>query len=219
MLAIDPRHEGPALAEQTGRVIRVHRARRARKPIPLENGLAQLREGSDPENISVRLSWQDFEMLVEAALRSHDFRTRRHLVFKHKSRRHEIDLLAAREKIALCIDCKHWDHGWSPARIRKAVLAQRERTRALAGEPVALSNALHQRGPFLLLPAIVGLRTVDPTCTDGTPVVSILRLADFLRGVSRFREGLAFEQMECPQTLDGMLSGSRIDPRTPNLAV
>lgn len=202
-MATDP-NRGRAKVEHPAIASTILKWKRAREAIPLERGLARLGQGSDPENISTHLSWQEFEMLVEAALRSHDFRTKRHFIFKHEGRRHEIDVLGAREKIVLCVDCKHWDHGWSPGRIRTAVVAQRERTQALAHQPVALSNALHS-GEFLLLPVVVGLRTIDPACTDGTPVVSILRLPDFLRGVSRFSEGLTFERIQQPRTLDAIL--------------
>lgn len=170
---------------------------------PIKLSVKLLKEGADPEDVSSPLTWQEFEKLVEVTLREHGFRTTRHVVFKHQGARREIDLLGAREDMLLCIDCKHWDYGCSPSRIRSAVNAQRERVRALSREPRALACMFEKRPGGFLLPVLVAFRTTQTLHVDGTPVVSIIRLGDFLRGVSMFADGLVFEKFARPVlTLD-----------------
>jgi hypothetical protein len=153
-----------------------------------------LMEGVDPEKVAECLRWQEFEHFAESALGQHSFKTKRHFIFKHGSGKHEIDLLAWRHNLLLCVDCKQWDYGWSPSRIRSAVNAQRLRVRALAREPGQLGRVASSWEGFHLLPVMVGLRTTNTKIVEGTPVVPVLRLGSFLFGVNPAVEGLCFER-------------------------
>lgn len=152
--------------------------------------------GADPERISRALSWQEFEDLAVAAFKSNGFSTKKHFVFKADQKRNELDILALREPLLLCVDCKRWARGWGPSRVRNAVRDQRNRTRAL----LLNAKSLGERAGFNswtsggALPLLLALADVNVRVVDGTPIVSVLRLGSFLAGISAFAEGLNFER-------------------------
>ncbi len=147
--------------------------------------------GCDPRKVSRLLEWQEFEKFAAESLEENGFRTVKHLVFKSKVGRREIDLLAWNDSFLMAIDCKHWLRGLSPSVSLEVVRAQCERAEALAGRIEILKkcrvNAPEGR---YLMPVILCMSQPRDSLVDGVPVVAVSKLISFLYGVSPIDERL-----------------------------
>lgn len=155
--------------------------------------LAILR-GADPEKVARELRWQEFEGLAAQILNREGYVTVNHFIFKHAARRYEIDVLAAKEAIVLCVDCKHWHHGWAPSKIMAAARNQFLRVQSLS-EVFAFYEKKHHIASWQsprLLPIVLALADVSSKLVDGVPIVSALRFRDFLCQVGPWEERLRF---------------------------
>ena len=150
-----------------------------------------VREGHDPQRVSRALDWREFEEFAGESLEQNGFRTAKHVVFKSKIGRREIDLVAWNDSLLLVIDCKHWLRGLSHSRARQVAQAQVERAKALAER----YDLLTRRGVTnpenrFLLPTILCLSEPLEEIVDGVPIVAVSKLISFLYGVSPFDENL-----------------------------
>lgn len=75
---------------------------------PIRLAIEAIKLGVDVEVASKWLDWRDFERLCVEALRSHNFNVKAPFRFKADGRRHEIDVVAHKKNVVLCVDCKHW---------------------------------------------------------------------------------------------------------------
>jgi len=141
-----------------------------------------LKLGADYEQICKLLSWIEFESIAAQAFEANQFCVLKNFHFKNTGKRWEIDILGCREPLIVCVDCKHWQHGWSRAAIIKAVEAQTERTRAFAD---ALPNyyqkaRLAEWKSATLIPLILSLIPGPFKFHNNVPVVPVLQLLDFI---------------------------------------
>ncbi len=150
--------------------------------------------GVDTERVARELRWQEFEAFTRQVLTRAGFATLEHFVSKASGRRFEIDVLGAKEPVVLCVDCKHWHHGWYPSKI--AAAARNQLLRVLR-----LSEVMPVRGRKLptstwrsarLLPIVLTLGDVTPRVIDGVPIVSVLRFRSFLSEINPWVEQLRF---------------------------
>jgi Holliday junction resolvase-like predicted endonuclease len=150
--------------------------------------------GADPERIARELRWQEFEAFAAQVLARDGFATLNHFVFKESGRRFEIDVIAAKEPMVLCVDCKHWHHGWAPSKIGAAARNQLLRV-------LCLSQAFPVRGTKLptgtwrsvrLLPIVLTLADVSRKLIHGVPIVSALRFRSFLSEINPWIDKLRF---------------------------
>jgi Holliday junction resolvase-like predicted endonuclease len=141
-----------------------------------------LKLGSDYEQICKLLSWIEFESIAAQAFEANQFWVLKNFRFQHAGRRWEIDILGCREPLIVCVDCKHWQHGWSRAAIIKTVEAQIERARAFAD---ALPN-YYQRARLAewksatLIPLILSLVPGPFKFHNNVPIVPVLQLQDLI---------------------------------------
>ncbi|HXZ98357.1 MAG TPA: restriction endonuclease [Candidatus Acidoferrum sp.] len=150
--------------------------------------------GADPENVARQLRWQEFEGLVASILGLEGYATANHFIFRHASRKYEIDVLGAKERMILCVDCKHWHHGWAPSKIMAAARSQLVRVQSLS-QVFSLYEKKHRIVSWRsvrLLPVVLTLADVSLKLMDGVPIVSALRFKDFLCQVSPWIETLRF---------------------------
>jgi Holliday junction resolvase-like predicted endonuclease len=149
--------------------------------------------GADSERVARELRWQEFEGLAENILDMEGYATAKHFIFRNSARKYEIDVLGAKEPMVLCVDCKHWHHGWAPSRIMQAARNQMMRVLCLS-ETYALYAKLRIAGwrSARLLPIVLTLADVSSKLVDGVPIVSALRLRDFLCKVSPWDQQLRF---------------------------
>jgi len=138
--------------------------------------------GVDIENISSCLRWQEFERIAFIVLTRNYYTVKKNVRFKRAGRKWEMDLVACKRPIVLCIDCKHWRYGLYPARLKHAVKDQIDRTSALAQ---SLPNPkmrfdLSTWKEAMFIPAVLSLLASRLKVCQNVPVVPILQLQDFL---------------------------------------
>lgn len=72
----------------------------------LDTIILVMKQGSDPEHLSKKLRWIDFELFTSLLIKSAGYTFERNVVFNKP--RIQIDVIGFYHKIALLIDCKHW---------------------------------------------------------------------------------------------------------------
>lgn len=141
--------------------------------------------GRDPQRVSRFLEWQEFEDFGVLAFEDNCFGVVKHLVFKSRSGRREIDLLAWNDTFLFAVDCKHWLRGLSTSRMSAAVRAQVERSEALAGKPELLVKfGVTHPDQRRIVPMLFTLGDPRQTVVDEVPVVPVSKLMSFLYGIS-----------------------------------
>ena len=141
--------------------------------------------GADFQKVCGFLGWQEFESMTAMALEANNFTVEKRFRFTWTNRKWEIDVLGCKEPIVVCVDCKHWHHGWRSSAIIKAVEAQIQRTRALS----EILHSIHlahkklgltswKRG--ILIPLILSLVPGPFKFYKKTPIVPIMQLQNFL---------------------------------------
>ena len=151
----------------------------ARQRIALAEQLIHL--GRDPQRVSRFLEWQEFENFAMHSLEENGFHTAKHLVFRTRQGKREIDVLAWNDTFLFAVDCKHWLRGLSPSRLGAAADAQLERSAALAERPELLSR-LGVKRPVRrrIMPILFALGDPLQRVMNGVPVVSVSKLISFL---------------------------------------
>jgi DNA-binding Lrp family transcriptional regulator len=150
-----------------------------------------IHNGHDPQKVSRFLKWQEFEQFAAESLEQNGFQTAKHLVFKSREGRREIDLLAWNESFLLAIDCKHWLRGLSPSRTRQVAQAQAERAEALAERlDILKKHAVGNAESRYLMPVVFCLGNPREGVVNGVPVVAVSKLISFVYGVSPVDENL-----------------------------
>ena len=149
-----------------------------------------VRNGSDVQQVSRLLGWQEFEEFVEAALDESGFRSVRHLVFKSNVGRREIDVLAWNAVWILAVDCKQWSSAHTHSRMKRAAEAQIERARALSERPEIMQRRGMSRLELPLVPIILTLGEPRERLLVGVPIVGLSKFSSFLQEASPYAAGL-----------------------------
>ncbi|OLS15081.1 MAG: hypothetical protein RBG13Loki_1268 [Promethearchaeota archaeon CR_4] len=142
----------------------------------------------DLQQLSVKLTWQEFEKLVTNALEQCEFKVVKnfHFTAGARKKRWEVDVIGIRGPHLIAFDAKHWTRTTqAPSALEKAASNQKARVAALAGYS-KLGDLLFQLGithtRLTLVPAIVTL--FDPPfelAQCGVPAMSIRNLSYFLQ--------------------------------------
>ncbi len=150
--------------------------------------------GSDVEQISSFLCWQEFEEIAAFALKNYGYIVANNVRFKHGNRRWEIDVVGFRKPLVICIDCKHWQHTISPSALKKIVDSQVERTKSFADSLPNLSRKVECTcwNEAKFVPVIVSLMPSASKFYDKVPVVPILQMQDFLNQLPLYSNSLRF---------------------------
>lgn len=148
----------------------------------LQLAVEAITQGVDIEHASRFLEWKEFENMAATAFEINRYSIRRNFHFKASGKRWEMDLLACKQPLIACVDCKHWQHGWGRASIIKAAEAQVERTKALANSLEIFSEklGLSQWTKTTLIPIVLALVPSAFKFHDDTPIVPILQLQSFI---------------------------------------
>ena len=173
-----------------------------------------VRTGRDVQQVSRLLAWQEFEEFVETALDQSGFRSVRHVVFKSKVGRREIDVLAWSDLWILAVDCKHWSGALVHSRMKSAAEAQVERTRALAERPEIMQRHGVPRIDLPLLPVILTLGEPRDKIISGVPIVAVAKFSSFLQEASPYTDGIFTVQVQTQSKQSSLLS--HIPPRKHN---
>jgi Holliday junction resolvase-like predicted endonuclease len=141
-----------------------------------------IQRGADFERVCRFLQWKEFENLAAEGFKANNYNVRSNFRFKHAEKRWEIDLLAYKKPLIVCVDCKHWHHGWSRAAIVKAVEMQIRRTKALADAfPMVYEKiGLQSWNRALFVPTVLSLTQGPFRFHRKVPIVPVLKLQNFL---------------------------------------
>ncbi|MEM2964968.1 MAG: hypothetical protein QXE22_05935 [Candidatus Bathyarchaeia archaeon] len=142
-----------------------------------------LNRGGSPSKVCGSLDWWEFEWLIFEAFRLNGFEVLKGFTFTTFSKkRFQIDILALKLNILMSVDCKQWMFPYWSSRIHAASKAHLRRTEALAGHVKHLKAKLPLRGlkKLYLIPVMLTLGDSKIRDAEGIPVVSVLKLKDFL---------------------------------------
>lgn len=138
--------------------------------------------GADFERVCKLLDWAEFENIASEAFAVNNFDVKRRFRFKQAGRMWEIDILCHRQRLILCVDCKHWHRGWQRAAIMKAAEAQVERTKVFVDALPSLCKKAELKNwrQATIIPMILALTPAPLKFHQNVPIVPILQLQDFL---------------------------------------
>ncbi|MBS7617018.1 hypothetical protein KEJ25_00120 [Candidatus Bathyarchaeota archaeon] len=149
---------------------------------------------ADPSYISRYLDWREFEDFTAAIVNMYGYMVYRNYRFKSMDRRWEIDILAIKKPVLLCLNCKHFlKQSWTS--LRKAALEELERAEALKQALPGLKLQPEPSKGWRILPAIVTLLTPKFKIYDKIPVVKVTELRNFLEELTLYVDSLRFLQL------------------------
>ena len=169
---------------------------------------ALVRTGQDVQQISRLLAWQEFEEFLESALDQSGFKSIRHLVFKSKVGRREIDIIAWNDVWILVVDCKHWSGALPRSRMKKAAEAQTQRVRALTERPEIMQRRGISRLDLPLVPLILTLGEPRERLIEGVPIVGLSTFSSFLQEASPYTDGFLTLRVQTRSKQSSLLSYS-----------
>ncbi|MGD8506834.1 MAG: hypothetical protein PVF15_09265 [Candidatus Bathyarchaeota archaeon] len=151
-----------------------------------------IRLGADLERVCTFLQWREFENLAAETFKVNSYNVTSNFRFKHAEKRWEVDLVACKEPLVVCADCKHWHHGWTRAAIVKAVEMQMKRTKALADAfPTVYSKIkLQTWKQASFIPTVLSLTQGPFKFHNEVPIVPILKMQSFLNDLPAYASSL-----------------------------
>ncbi len=148
----------------------------------LEEIKKDILKGKTIEEILERIEWKEFENVVKEIFEVHEFKVMKNFRFK-TDRKYEIDLVAKRNSLVLCIDCKKWRGGrYKTSDLKKAIKEQEKRTEEFKK---FLKNSFFDEKPKIK-PLIVTLLEEDILRKNKTWVVPIGKLNSFLLELEKY---------------------------------
>jgi len=141
-----------------------------------------IKQGVDIEHASKFLDWKEFEKMAAEAFEINGYVVNRNFRFKAGAKRWEMDLIARKRPLMVCVDCKHWQHGWSRASVIRTTEAQVGRTKALTDslQSLTVKLELNDWDRVTLMPVMLSLIPGPFKFHDDTPIVPILQLQSFI---------------------------------------
>ena len=136
-----------------------------------------LKANFQTEEVSKLLSWQDFERLAGALLRSSGYEVRQDVHLRKP--RAQIDVVATGLSMTLSVDCKHYRREQGPSSLERAALAQLRRS-------ALLRKVAGDRRPIASI--ILGLSEPEGKFVRGVAVVPVRTLRSFLNSLDSYRE-------------------------------
>lgn len=135
----------------------------------LETILLAMNKGCDPERLSKKIQWKDFELFTSQLIESAGYSFERNVVLTKP--RVQIDVIGFYQKTALLIDCKHWMKidGFN---IAKFSLNQIRRAEIFLEKRKDIDSAI---------PIIVTLYEYNCNFFDRVPIVPISKFKEFLQ--------------------------------------
>lgn len=151
----------------------------------LKLAMAAINYGADIEKVSSFLQWKEFEDMAVLAFEQNGYSVKKNFRFSRLGYRWEMDVIACRKPLVICVDCKHWRHGVAPSSLKRIASDQIERTFALAeflrSSTSKLECASWNYSRFL--PVVLLLFTGRFKFYDNVPIVSVLQLQDFVNQI------------------------------------
>ena len=167
----------------------------------LEIEIRAVMVGADMERVSKALGWLEFEEMTAYIFEENRYNVRRRFRFKAEGRRWEIDVLATRKPLVLCVECKHWTNGLGSITARKIVETHLEKVRVLSENPAILvdNGILKDWKRAIFVPMTLSLQPARNKIYRRIPVVSIFELPGFINEFQGQMEWLASFTVELPE--------------------
>ena len=131
--------------------------------------LLVMEHGCNPERLSKKLRWNDFELFTSLLIKSVGYTLERNIVFNNP--RIQIDVIGIYQKTALLIDCKHWMKIYD-FNVSRFSLNQIRRARIFLAK---------RKDIEAVIPVIVTLHECEYNFFEKVPIVSISRFNHFLQ--------------------------------------
>ena len=125
------------------------------------------------------LEWDEFEQLLSALFSHYDYTVRRNLHIKHRGKKLQIDFLAVKDQVILCVDCKHWRYGYGQSRMKTAAKKQEARAKAITPS-LLISQKNNRSRTFYVVPVILVLLDIPFRFIENIPIVPVHKLTDFI---------------------------------------
>ena len=156
--------------------------------------------GGDVERVGRALGWLEFEDMVAHIFEENGFFTRRRFRFKARGRRWEIDVLAFRRPLVVCVECKHWTSGLGNSSALKTAKAHLEKVKVFSEELPEYADDLRVRGwgRVYAIPTAMSLTRPLKRFYERVPTVFILELPSFLSDLEGYLSDLASFSVELP---------------------
>ena len=159
--------------------------------VDLEEIKSKVLEGIELETVLGKISWNEFESFVAEIFRDNGFFVKQNFRFKTKSR-YEIDVIAIKDKLIFCVDCKEWSAGrYKKSGLKNAVKNQEIR---MAELKKFMKNNIIAKG-MLNVPSKYDLHTLIVTLLEedlikeyNTTIVPAWKLNSFLLGLQNYLE-------------------------------
>jgi len=150
---------------------------------PIRLAIEAVRLGADVEAVSELLSWRDFEGLCVEALRGHGYEVVAPFRFKIEGKKYEVDIVAHRRGVLLCVDCKHWRmRRGQRGKVKNAATSHFDKCAKIALSADLLRRAgLEVRNGSHVVPVIVTLMDLGfKRPLEGVCIVPIFKFNNFL---------------------------------------
>ena len=143
----------------------------------------QLREGKPIEDALEGYDWKKFETFICEIFQQNGFSTKQNFRFKTK-KRHEIDVVATRNKLTFCVDCKWWGRGrYKKAGLKVAAVSQQARVKELIKflkKNIIARSLLKISSDHMIYPLLVTLHEEDTVKENETFVIPAWKLNRFV---------------------------------------
>jgi Holliday junction resolvase-like predicted endonuclease len=141
------------------------------------------------EEVLKNFDWKDFEEIVAEIFRRHDFIVKKNFRFKTK-KRYEVDIIAVRQNLVFCVDCKRWSGGrYKKSGIKKSVEMQEKRTNVIKNilekNPI-LRKTLKIEDEPKIKSLLVTLMEEDLVKEKNTFIVPVFKLNSFLLEIENY---------------------------------
>ena len=179
--------------------------------------------GADIERVSRTLGWLEFEEMTAYVFEENGYTVRRRYRFKAEGRRWEVDVLASRRPLVVCVECKRWARGMGDAAAKRTVETHLEKTRVFSENLVKAAEELGLRGwrRAVVVPVTMSLTPAPMRFYSHIPVVSILEFPSFLgdfeghlNSLTYFEVGLPPPRTKPSQTV---LRREHVQPKSENM--
>jgi len=159
-----------------------------------------VQQGADFERVCRALGWLEFEEMVSYVFEENGYRVLRRFRFKAEGRRWEIDVLAIRNPLVVCGECKHWTKGLGNAAAKKTVETHLEKARVFSESIVETAEEIGLRRWRLavVVPIALSLMPAPMRLYRQVPIVSVLELPSFLSELEGHLDRLTKFTVELP---------------------
>jgi Holliday junction resolvase-like predicted endonuclease len=147
----------------------------------LEIAVRAVIAGADLERVSRFLGWLEFEEMVAYIFEENDYDVYRRFRFQAEGRRWEIDILAIRQPLVVCVECKHWASGLGNVTARKIIEIHLEKVKVLSENAFEITKKTKLNGgKVVFVPLALSLQPARKRIYRRIPVVSVFELPNFL---------------------------------------